>query len=107
MYAVIKTGGKQHKVKPGDVIEVELIHKGNEERVTFAVDFEPPVALERLLKQPAVVGEQVRVALARPLQQSGRALDIAEQQRHRAAWGLGHVSSLSRAREIRASRARA
>src|SRR5580765_299011 len=26
MYAVIKTGGKQHKVKPGDVIEVELIH---------------------------------------------------------------------------------
>ena len=26
MYAVIKTGGKQHKVKPGDVIEVERIH---------------------------------------------------------------------------------
>lgn len=26
MYAVIKTGGKQHKVRPGDVIEVELIH---------------------------------------------------------------------------------
>lgn len=29
MYAVIKTGGKQHKVKPGDVIEVEkLVHDG-------------------------------------------------------------------------------
>ena len=29
MYAVIKTGGKQHKVKPGDVIEVEkLVHEG-------------------------------------------------------------------------------
>jgi large subunit ribosomal protein L21 len=26
MYAVIKTGGKQHKVQPGDVIEVELMH---------------------------------------------------------------------------------
>lgn len=26
MYAVIRTGGKQHKVKPGDVIEVELLH---------------------------------------------------------------------------------
>jgi large subunit ribosomal protein L21 len=25
MYAVIKTGGKQHRVKPGDVIEVEKI----------------------------------------------------------------------------------
>jgi large subunit ribosomal protein L21 len=34
MYAVIKTGGKQHKVKTGDVIEVEkLVHDG--ESVTF------------------------------------------------------------------------
>jgi len=34
MYAVIKTGGKQHKVKTGDVIEVEkLVHGG--ETVTF------------------------------------------------------------------------
>jgi large subunit ribosomal protein L21 len=34
MYAVIKTGGKQHKVKPGDVIEVELI-RSEGETVTF------------------------------------------------------------------------
>jgi large subunit ribosomal protein L21 len=34
MYAVIKTGGKQHKVKPGDVIEVELIHSSGD-TVTF------------------------------------------------------------------------
>ena len=34
MYAVIKTGGKQQKVKPGDVIEVEkLVHEG--ETITF------------------------------------------------------------------------
>jgi large subunit ribosomal protein L21 len=34
MYAVIKTGGKQHKVKVGDVIEVEkLVHEG--ETLTF------------------------------------------------------------------------
>jgi large subunit ribosomal protein L21 len=34
MYAVIKTGGKQQKVKTGDVIEVEkLVHEG--ETVTF------------------------------------------------------------------------
>jgi large subunit ribosomal protein L21 len=26
MYAVIKAGGKQHKVKAGDVIEIELVH---------------------------------------------------------------------------------
>jgi large subunit ribosomal protein L21 len=34
MYAVIKTGGKQHRVKPGDVIEVEKI-VAEEETVTF------------------------------------------------------------------------
>jgi large subunit ribosomal protein L21 len=34
MYAVIKTGGKQQKVKTGDVIEVEkLVHEG--ETLTF------------------------------------------------------------------------
>jgi large subunit ribosomal protein L21 len=34
MYAVIKTGGKQHRVKPGDVIEVEYMH-GLGDTVTF------------------------------------------------------------------------
>ena len=35
MYAVIKTGGKQQKVKAGDVFEVEkLVHEG--ETLTFA-----------------------------------------------------------------------
>ena len=36
MYAVIKTGGKQHKVKAGDVIEVEYLHPGgDDDTVTF------------------------------------------------------------------------
>jgi large subunit ribosomal protein L21 len=34
MYAVIKTGGKQHKVQAGDVIEVEYLH-GADETLTF------------------------------------------------------------------------
>jgi large subunit ribosomal protein L21 len=34
MYAVIKTGGKQHKVKAGDVIEVEKLVTADE-TVTF------------------------------------------------------------------------
>jgi large subunit ribosomal protein L21 len=36
MYAVIKAGGKQHRVKAGDVIEVELVHGGHDETVTFS-----------------------------------------------------------------------
>jgi large subunit ribosomal protein L21 len=34
MYAVIKTGGKQHKVKPGDIIEVEYLQPDGD-TVTF------------------------------------------------------------------------
>ena len=33
MYAVIKAGGKQHKVKTGDVLEIELMHR--RDTVTF------------------------------------------------------------------------
>jgi large subunit ribosomal protein L21 len=35
MYAVIKAGGKQHRVQPGDVIEVELMHGQHGTDVTF------------------------------------------------------------------------
>jgi large subunit ribosomal protein L21 len=35
MYAVIKAGGKQQKVKAGDVIEVELMHGGQGDAITF------------------------------------------------------------------------
>jgi large subunit ribosomal protein L21 len=35
MYAVIKAGGKQHKVKAGDVIEVEYMHGVEDDAVTF------------------------------------------------------------------------
>ena len=34
MYAVIRTGGKQHKVSPGDVIEIELV-RADGDMVTF------------------------------------------------------------------------
>jgi large subunit ribosomal protein L21 len=35
MYAVIKAGGKQHKVKSGDVLEIELTHDAEGQEVTF------------------------------------------------------------------------
>jgi large subunit ribosomal protein L21 len=35
MYAVIKAGGKQHKVQAGDVIEIELVHGGHDGAITF------------------------------------------------------------------------
>ena len=35
MYAIIKTGGKQYRVQPGDVIDVELISAGENGEVAF------------------------------------------------------------------------
>ena len=35
MYAVIKAGGKQHRVKSGDVIEVELTHGQQNDTLEF------------------------------------------------------------------------
>ncbi|HZD80326.1 MAG TPA: 50S ribosomal protein L21 [Actinomycetota bacterium] len=65
MYAVIKAGGKQHKVKAGDVIEVEYMH-GADQTVTFhpllVVDDEGKTHVGRDAQQAVVtaklVGEQ-------------------------------------------------
>ena len=35
MYAVIKTGGKQHKVSPGDIVSVEKIKGSKGETILF------------------------------------------------------------------------
>jgi large subunit ribosomal protein L21 len=42
MYAVIKAGGKQHRVKSGDVIEVELVHG----QPGDAVEFQPLLVVD-------------------------------------------------------------
>ncbi len=49
MYAVIETGGKQYRVAPGDVIEIEMleVNEGDE------------IALDRVLM--VTDGEQVRI----------------------------------------------
>jgi large subunit ribosomal protein L21 len=36
MYAVIRTGGKQYRVAPGDVVKVESLTPGNNGSVEFA-----------------------------------------------------------------------
>jgi large subunit ribosomal protein L21 len=54
MYAIIRSGGKQHKVSKGDVLKVEKIDKKTGEKVEFG---------EVLL----VGGEKVGVKVGQPL----------------------------------------
>ncbi len=48
MYAIIRTGGKQAKVKPGDVIDVEMLKGAPEE-----VEFEPLLVVDEAGKTHA------------------------------------------------------
>jgi large subunit ribosomal protein L21 len=56
MYAVIKAGGKQHRVRPGDVIEVELMHAKDE-----SVEFHPLLVVDDANKTH--VGKEVAKAV--------------------------------------------
>lgn len=62
MYAVIKTGGKQHRVSEGDVIAIEKINGGKGDAVVFdqvlMVEKEGDIRIGRPLVEGAkVVGE--------------------------------------------------
>ena len=62
MYAIIRTGGKQTKVRPGDVIDVELL-KTDDENVTFVpllvVDDSGAAISDRKVLADAVVSAKV------------------------------------------------
>ena len=65
--------------------------KRDEERVALRVDLDAAVRRRRLAHDPPVLGERVRVA-RRPerVEQARRALDVGEEQRHRALRKLAH-----------------
>lgn len=64
MYAVIETGGKQYRVAPGDVIEVEKIPGaiGAQVELGRVLAFSPEPG--RLLSGPELEGIRVRAAIA-------------------------------------------
>ena len=64
MYAVIKTGGKQHRVSEGDVIAIEKINGGRGDSVVFdqvlMVEKEGDIRIGRpIIEGAKVVGEIV------------------------------------------------
>jgi large subunit ribosomal protein L21 len=100
MYAVIKAGGKQHRVKPGDVIEVELVHRGQDEKVTFdpilVVDDDGKAHVGKALGKASVtaklVGEQKgeKVKIFKYRQKTG----YAKSQGHRQLYTLVEIQDV-------------
>ena len=100
MYAVIKAGGKQQKVKPGDVIEVEYMH-GLGETVTF----QPLLVVDDDGKTHYGKDAEKAVVTAKPLgEQKGEKVRVfkyknktgyARAQGHRQTFTLLEISEVS------------
>jgi hypothetical protein len=67
----------------------------DEKRVPLGVDFDPAVLHEGVAQQPSVLREDVRVALAELVQETGRALDVREEQRDRPARKCPHAGIIA------------
>jgi large subunit ribosomal protein L21 len=100
MYAVIKAGGKQHRVAVGDVIEVELM-RGGDQSVTFSplmvVDDDGKAHVGKEVAKAAVKaklageqkGDKVKVFKYRP--KTG----YAKSQGHRQLYTLVEITDIS------------
>jgi large subunit ribosomal protein L21 len=103
MYAVIRTGGKQHKVAAGDVIEIELVQGSGGDTVTFqpllVVDDEGKAHVGKEVGKAVVTakllgekkGEKVKVFKYR--QKTG----YARKQGHRQMMTLVEIQDVSMA----------
>jgi large subunit ribosomal protein L21 len=112
MYAVIKAGGKQQRVKTGDVIEVELVHRQeHEDEITFTpllvVDDDGKTHVGKELARAAVkgrlVGEQKgekhKIFKYRP--KTG----YAKRQGHRQMYTLVEIQDISLGRRAATKKA--
>ena len=63
----------------------------DEERVPLRVHLDPAVPRKGLAQHAAVLREHVRIALPQFVQETGRTLDVREQQRDSPARKLRHV----------------
>ena len=70
----------------------------DKERVALSVDLDPSVPRERVTEQLAVLRKDIRVTLAELVQQTRRAFDVGEEQRHRSARKSPHAGIIPQRR---------
>jgi large subunit ribosomal protein L21 len=96
MYAVIETGGKQYKVQPGLVIEVELLDapdgKVTFDKVLLCADGEDVTVGSPLIEKASVTGELLEEFKA------GKALTFKKRRRKDSQRTIGHRQRLVRVR---------
>lgn len=60
MYAIIKTGGKQYRVKQGDFIDVELLHLEQGAHVNFEEVLMVSDGSSTKIGKPSLIGSSVK-----------------------------------------------
>ena len=99
MYAIIETGGKQYKVKPGDVVELERLTPGE----TASIEFDKVLAISDdngiRLGAPHLEGATVSAELVEQFR--GKKV-IVFKMKHRKGYRRkhGHRQELSRVRSL-------
>jgi large subunit ribosomal protein L21 len=96
MYAVIETGGKQYKVQPGQVIEVELLEVSEGtvtfDRVLLCSDGEEVKVGAPVVEQARVTGEVLAEVKSR------KTIAFKKRRRKDSQTTRGHRQNLARVR---------
>lgn len=90
MFAVIKTGGKQYRVEPGSIIEVEKIANVGKEVV-----FNEVLMLDGKIGTPFVEGASVKAEVLNALKKDDKIIVFKKIRRHNYRRKNGHRQQLT------------
>ena len=96
MYAIVKTGGKQYKVKEGDTIDVELLQeKDNSKEIIFNEVLMLNTGTDIKVGSPVIAGAQVKAKILNQIKDK-KLIVFKYKRRKNCKTKKGHRQKLSR-----------
>lgn len=99
MYAIIETGGKQYKVKKGDVIDIELLSDASNKQVAFEQILFLHDGATSKVGQPCVAKSQVIGEIIDQVK-GPKVIAYKYKQRKNSRRKVGHRQSYSRVKIV-------
>ncbi len=103
MYAVVKSGGKQYRVEPGTIVEVELLEGTTGDSITFNEVLMVAEGSDVKIGQPMLAGATVTAEILEQ-KRAPKVIIFKKLKRHGHRLKKGHRQNLTRVKvqEIRA-----
>jgi large subunit ribosomal protein L21 len=95
LYAIIQTGSKQYRVKPGDLIDVEYLQEDLDEEVTFSDVLFYNDGTEHHIGTPALTNVQVK-GMVVDYVQGPKVVAFKYRRRKKSKKKIGHRQGYSR-----------